>query len=276
MEKDETRLAEGAGATTQSTTHGTTTTANDRPAFSSFSSSGSSNEAAVTRPAGGATFTGQDRTTATTSYSGSSSNSYSDESRDLVVLDRSRKPSTTTVVGAAVLGAVAGAAIPFMLAGRSSSSRTSTTSKEAHVDESIVINRSSRELYDFWRNFENLPQFMNNIKSVDTLDQKRSHWVIKAPAGTSVEFDSRVVDDIPGRMISWQSEEDATVPNRGRVEFIETAAGNATNVRVTLSYEPPAGTAGRLVAALFQREPSVQAREDLQRLKELMENRSGS
>jgi len=277
MEKDETRLAEGAGATTQSTTtHGTTTTANDRPAFSSLSSSGSSNEAAVTRPAGGATFTGQDRTTATTSYSGSSSNSYSDESRDLVVLDRSRKPSTTTVVGAAVLGAVAGAAIPFMLAGRSSSSRTSTTSKEAHVDESIVINRPSRELYDFWRNFENLPQFMNNIKSVDTLDQKRSHWVIKAPAGTSVEFDSRVVDDIPGRMISWQSEEDATVPNRGRVEFIETAAGNATNVRVTLSYEPPAGTAGRLVAALFQREPSVQAREDLQRLKELMENRSGS
>jgi uncharacterized membrane protein len=193
--------------------------------------------------------------------------------QELVIAETRGRPSTVAVVGAAIAGAVAGAAIPFMLAGRASAraSGTSQSSDETVIHESVIIDRPARQLYDFWRNFENLPQFMDNIKSVETLGEKRSHWVIKAPAGTSVAFDSRVVDDVPGRSISWESEEGASVPNRGRVEFIETASGTGTNVSVTMSYEPPAGVAGRAVAKLFQREPSVQAREDLQRLKALME-----
>jgi uncharacterized membrane protein len=168
-----------------------------------------------------------------------------------------------------------GAAVPFMLAGRaSSSSRRSSESEETHVEESVVINRPARELYDFWRNFENLPQFMDNIESVRSLggDGRRSHWKIKAPAGTSVEFDSIVTEDQPGKLIAWTSEEGATVPNRGRVEFRESSSG-ATVVRAVINYQPPAGAAGRLVAKLFQREPSVQARQDLNNLKKLMESR---
>ncbi|HEY0627519.1 MAG TPA: SRPBCC family protein [Allosphingosinicella sp.] len=192
------------------------------------------------------------------------------ERRDLVVTERSSSPNRATVVGAAVAGAVLGAALPFMLSGRSSSRSKSET---AVAEESIIINRPARELYDFWRDFTNFPQFMDNIKSVEKLDEKRSHWVIKAPAGTSVEFDSFITEDVPGRVIAWRSEEDASVPNRGRVEFIETSNGQATNVRTTISYDPPAGAAGRLVAKLFHREPQTQAREDLQRFKDLMEGR---
>jgi uncharacterized membrane protein len=160
-----------------------------------------------------------------------------------------------------------------MLSGRSSSGSSASSSgrRDAVVTESVVVNRPARELYDFWRDFTNLSQFMENIKSVEKLDEKRSHWVIKAPAGTSVEFDSFVTEDVPGRLIAWRSEEGATVPNRGRVEFIETASGTGTNVRATISYDPPAGVAGQMVAKLFQREPSVQAREDLARFKKLME-----
>ncbi|HEX9948055.1 MAG TPA: SRPBCC family protein [Allosphingosinicella sp.] len=178
------------------------------------------------------------------------------------------RPSVAVVAGAALAGAIAGAAIPFMFSGRSSSGgrQESTT-----VEESVIINRSPREIYDFWRNFENLPQFMDNIESVTKLNEVRSHWVIKAPAGTSVEFNSLVTEDIPGRLIAWKSEEGATVPNRGRVEFIETSSGGGTNVRTTISYDPPAGAFGRIVAKLFQREPGVQARQDLDRLKQLLE-----
>jgi uncharacterized membrane protein len=194
---------------------------------------------------------------------------------ELMVAQTRGRPSTVAVVGAALAGAVAGAAIPFMFAGRSSARATASTGREETVvHESIVIDRPARQLYDFWRDFENLPQFMDNIKSVETLDRTRSHWTIKAPAGTSVSFDSRVLDDVPGRSISWESEEGASVPNRGRVEFVETASGTGTNVIVTMSYEPPAGVAGRAVAMLFRREPSVQAREDLQRFKALMESGS--
>ncbi len=197
--------------------------------------------------------------------------SYDPVGHDLILVEERSGPSTATIVGAALAGAIVGGAIPFMLSGRSSSSKSSNRQQNTVVTESVIVNRAARELYDFWRNFTNLPQFMDNIKSVEKLDERRSHWVIKAPAGTSVEFDSRVTDDVPGRVIAWQSDEGATVPNSGRVEFIETSAGNATNVRVTLSYEPPAGAAGRAVAKLFQREPSIQAKEDLERLKRLME-----
>lgn len=178
------------------------------------------------------------------------------------------RPSVAVVAGAALAGAIVGAAVPFMFAGRGSgaSSRESVT-----VQESVIISRQPREIYAFWRNFENLPQFMDNIESVTRINDLRSHWVIKAPAGTKVEFNSLVTEDIPGRLIAWKSEEGASVPNRGRVEFIETSDGGGTNVRTTIAYDPPAGALGRLVAKLFQREPGVQARQDLDRLKQLLE-----
>ncbi|MDQ4086428.1 MAG: SRPBCC family protein [Pseudomonadota bacterium] len=179
-------------------------------------------------------------------------------------------PSTATVVGAAFAGALIGGALPFMFAGRSSGTRA--RGESAFVEESVTIRRPAKELYAFWRDFTNLPQFMDNIKSVTTLSDKRSHWVIKAPAGTSVEFDSIVTEDTPGRLIAWQSEGGATVPNRGRVEF-EEISPEVTLVRATISYDPPAGEAGRLIAKLFRREPGAQARQDLTRFKEVMESR---
>ncbi len=178
------------------------------------------------------------------------------------------RPSAAVVAGAALAGALVGAAVPFMFSGRGSGAarQESTT-----VEESVIIDRTPREIYDFWRDFTNLPQFMDNIESVTKINDLRSHWVIKAPAGTSVEFNSLVTEDIPGRLIAWKSEEGASVPNRGRVEFIETSSGGGTNVRTTISYDPPAGAFGRIVAKLFQREPGVQARQDLDRLKQLLE-----
>jgi uncharacterized membrane protein len=186
--------------------------------------------------------------------------------REIELVDS--RPSAAVVAGAALVGAIAGAAIPFMFSGRSSSSsgRDSTT-----VEESVIIDRPPQQIYDFWRDFTNLPHFMENIESVTKINEVRSHWVIKAPAGTSVEFNSLVTEDIPGRLIAWKSEEGASVPNRGRVEFIETSSGGGTNVRTTISYDPPAGAFGRIVAKLFQREPGVQARQDLDRLKQLLE-----
>ncbi len=178
------------------------------------------------------------------------------------------RPSAAVVAGAALAGAIAGAAIPFMFSGRSSDG---TRQASTIVEESVIVDRMPREIYDFWRDFANLPQFMDNIESVTRIDEVRSHWKIKAPAGTSVEFNSLVTEDIPGRLIAWKSEEGASVPNRGRVEFIETSSGGGTNVRTTISYDPPAGAFGRIVAKLFQREPGVQARQDLDRLKQLLE-----
>jgi uncharacterized membrane protein len=139
------------------------------------------------------------------------------------------------------------------------------------VGRSVTINRPREDLYSFWRNFKNLPQFMHNIRSVTMKDGTCSHWIVEAPAGKTVEWDSQITRDEPGRLIAWQSLEGASVRNSGQVEFLDSPDARGTVVRVTLTYDPPAGSVGKLIAKLFQKEPKVQARQDLRRFKQLME-----
>jgi uncharacterized membrane protein len=139
------------------------------------------------------------------------------------------------------------------------------------IGRTVTINRSPTELYDFWRDFRNLPLFMDNIESVRVLDGMRSHWKVKAPADTTVEWDAVITEDIPGEVIAWRSEDKASIPNSGRIEFRPTGNGRGTQVTVTIVYDPPAGVLGKVVAKLFHREPHIQARQDLRRFKQLME-----
>ena len=139
------------------------------------------------------------------------------------------------------------------------------------VGRSVTINRPREELYAYWRDFNHLPQFMHNVHKVTIQDRSHSHWTIEAPAGKTVEWDSRITQDEPGRLIAWESLEGASVRNSGRVEFLDSPDGRGTVVRVTLTYDPPGGAVGKLIAKLFQKEPKVQARQDLRRFKQLME-----
>ncbi len=144
------------------------------------------------------------------------------------------------------------------------------SSRRVHVKKAVTINKSQAELYQFWRNFENLPQFMNHLESVTVTDDKRSHWVAKAPLGTSVEWDAEVTSDKENEHIGWASLEGSQIPNSGMVEFRPTT-DRGTEVVVTLTYEPPAGRLGALVAKLFGEEPNQQVEGDLRRFKSLME-----
>jgi uncharacterized membrane protein len=139
------------------------------------------------------------------------------------------------------------------------------------VGRTVTINRPRHELYAFWRDFRNLARILENIESVTELDERRSHWVVRAPAGTTVEWDSVIVEDIPDELISWESEAGADVANSGRIDFRDAPGGRGTLVTATIAYDPPAGAAGKLVAKLFQREPKIQARRDLRRFKQFME-----
>ena len=143
--------------------------------------------------------------------------------------------------------------------------------ESAVVGRTVTIGRPREEIYAFWRDFPNLAGIMENIERIETIDAKRSHWVVKGPAGKTVEWDSVVTDDEPGRLIAWQSVEGADVRNSGRVEFLDAAPGRGTMVRATIAYDPPAGTIGQWIAKLFQREPSLQVRRDLRRLKQFLE-----
>lgn len=150
-----------------------------------------------------------------------------------------------------------------------------TTSKTAQPErklfaEAVTINRPARDLYDFWRNPANLVQIFDNLRAIETIDDRRSRWTVKAPAGREVSWESVITHDVPGEEITWQSAEGADVDNSGRIEFRD-AGKRGTIVRATIAYAPPGGKIGELIAKLFQREPRIQTRRDLRRFKQLME-----
>jgi uncharacterized membrane protein len=138
------------------------------------------------------------------------------------------------------------------------------------VARAVTINRPIGELFAYFRDFANLPTFMENVERIEVLDQRRSHWVVKGPAGKSYEWTSAITDEVPDRLIAWSSEDGADVPNSGRVEFRDAGA-RGTVVTATILYDPPGGVIGKLIAKMFQREPAIQARRDLRRFKQLME-----
>lgn len=143
-------------------------------------------------------------------------------------------------------------------------------SGKIEVKKAITINKSPMELYAFWRNFENLPQFMNNLESVITVDDLRSYWKAKAPLGYTVEWQAEITDEILNEKIAWRSLEGADIPNSGSVEFRPTT-NRGTEVVVHITYEAPAGKFGLLAAKIFGEAPSQQISEDLRRFKSLME-----
>ena len=142
--------------------------------------------------------------------------------------------------------------------------------KAIHVEESITINKSADDLYAFWRNLENLPKFMEHVKEVRTIDDKHSHWKTRGPMSFNVDWDAEIINDEPGNLIAWQSVGEAEVDNAGSVRFVPVDGGG-TEIKVTLDYIPPAGLIGHYVAKLLGEDPSTQCRNDLQRLKHLIE-----
>ena len=141
----------------------------------------------------------------------------------------------------------------------------------ALVGRTVTVGKPASELYQVWRSFERFPEFMDNVREIRKLDDKRSEWLIEAPGGATVKVLTRIVEEVPGKTIAWVSEPDSQIETEGRVEFADAPPGRGTYVRLLIRYTPPAGTLGRMVAKVMQREPQVQARRDLRRFKQLME-----
>jgi uncharacterized membrane protein len=143
--------------------------------------------------------------------------------------------------------------------------------RDVHLEKSITIGVSPKELYKFWRNFENLPQFMEDLESVTPLDANRSHWVAKGPAGKKVEWDAEIYNEQEGEFIAWRSLANADITNAGSVHFEEAPGGRGTYLKVVLNYNPPGGKAAVLFAKLFGKEPGQLVDSNLRRLKQLLE-----
>lgn len=144
-------------------------------------------------------------------------------------------------------------------------------SQTIKAEKTVTINKSADELYRYWHNFENLPNFMNHLKLVKVYDEKRSHWVANAPLGTTVEWDANVIEDRENQLISWAAEKNADIENSGFVRFSKAPGDRGTEVKVVIVYQPPGGAIGAAIAKLFGESPEQQIGDDLNRFKMLME-----
>jgi len=188
---------------------------------------------------------------------------------DIALLTKSLESSTRRTRTWLAIAAVVGVTAVDVIGARRRQIPNERTNM--HTRAAITINRPRDEVYSLWRDFTNLPRFMQHLESVQTTDERHSHWKAKAPAGSTVEWDAVVTDDVPARRIAWKSEGKTTVPNSGIVEFTEAPGGQGTEVTVTLEVEMPAGTAGKAAAKLFGEDPGQQVRDDLRHFKQILE-----
>ena len=140
-----------------------------------------------------------------------------------------------------------------------------------HTKRSVTVRRPVEEVYAFWRDYANLPRFMRHLESVTVTGDRTSHWVAKAPAGKTVEWDAELTEDVPNERIAWHSLPGADVHNGGAVTFTPAPGGRGTEVRVELEYDPPFGKLGSKVAMLWREEPGQQVQDDLRHLKQVLE-----
>lgn len=141
------------------------------------------------------------------------------------------------------------------------------------VERAVTVNRPKEELYQMWRDFENLPRFMQHLESVqvDDTDSGRSHWIAKGPMSKNIEWDSEIIEERENERLVWKSLPGSTVESMGRVEFTDAPGGRGTIIYVSMQYNPPGGSLGAAFAKLFGEDPDQQINEDLRHFKQIIE-----
>jgi len=137
------------------------------------------------------------------------------------------------------------------------------------VEGNIEAQAPVQTVYEYWRNLENLPNFMSNIEEVRSTGPDTTHWVVKGPLGYRMEFDARTTQDEPNGAIGWNTV-DGDVQTSGQVRFQELGP-NQTRIDVTMNYaDPPGGKVGE-VASKAVANPKIMMEQDLRNFKDIIE-----
>ena len=136
----------------------------------------------------------------------------------------------------------------------------------AKIEKDIIVDVPVSVAYNQWTQFESFPEFMEGVKEVVQLDEKRLRWSAEVK-GKDEEWEAEITDQVPDRHIAWRSVTGA--PNAGSVTFQPSGDGK-TKVALELMYEPK-DAAEKVGDALGFLERQVSA--DLERFKEFIESR---
>ncbi|WP_447962948.1 SRPBCC family protein [Nitrospira sp. Ecomares 2.1] len=144
--------------------------------------------------------------------------------------------------------------------------------RTVHFRGSITINRSQEDLYSFWRDFKNLPRFMQNIVAVQELDERHSRWQARGPFNKDFHWEAEILEERQNELIKWRTIEIHSNLEHEGVLFLRRAVGNrGTILSLDCRWTPPGGIFGAAMAKLLPDDPARQVSEDLRRFRQLME-----
>lgn len=134
-----------------------------------------------------------------------------------------------------------------------------------------TILRAPDELYHAWRTLTDLPRFIDTLESVTPIDDTRSRWVAKAPAGQTAEWEAVITEDVPDRSIVWRSVEESDIKTAGVISFTPLDHDRGTIVEVIVEYVPPFGALGAALSKVTGDDPQTQVRRAVHRFRQVME-----
>lgn len=149
--------------------------------------------------------------------------------------------------------------------------KVGTERRELIARSSILLNCTPEQAYQFWSNFENLPLFMRHLESVTRLGESRSRWIAIGPLGKRVIWDAEIAFDRKDDVIAWRSLPDSEIYVDGIVKFRDAPGNRGAVITAVVVYQPPAGALGGALAKVLGKDPSFMMRQDLRRLKALIE-----
>ncbi len=144
------------------------------------------------------------------------------------------------------------------------------TRSAIRLQKTINIHAPVEDVYRLWSSPENFARFMAHVKEVRRSEDGHYHWTVAGPAGVSVTWDSEVTENIPNQVLAWKTMPWSAVRNAGIVRF-ERNPDSGTRLHILMSYNPPGGALGHVLASIFGHDPKAVLDQDLARMKSLLE-----
>ncbi|MFP4014656.1 MAG: SRPBCC family protein [Chitinispirillaceae bacterium] len=141
--------------------------------------------------------------------------------------------------------------------------------EEIHLDKHIRIHRMPSDLYQYWRNPENLPQILDFLEEVMSLDEQSSRWTVVIAGNERITWDTVITEDVKGQLIRWHSEGNTDALHDGVVRFSGTGQHRVTDLHLQLNFYFPIMKDSR--PDMLGQDVETRIEEDLLRFKQAVE-----
>lgn len=157
--------------------------------------------------------------------------------------------------------------------GRDDVTDPETSDDAITVERSITIGASADELYQSWRDPEQLSRVVGHFAEVTHPSEDPDHqrWTVRGPLGLSLGWDAQVVEDRPGELLRWEARNGAALSDEGSVHFHPAPGERGTEVTLRLRFDPPGGPLGAAAMTRLDMVPTTLVGKALRRFKSLVE-----